>query len=124
VAPGHFAACHLREGEAMNAITIDAARLWQSLMDLARIGATPLGGVRRITLTDLDREGRDRVVEWFRAAGLEVRVDPIGNNLRPPRRARSPRRPSSRAATSTRSPRAVISTALTACWRASKSSAR
>jgi N-carbamoyl-L-amino-acid hydrolase len=60
-------------------LTIDAGRLWQSLMDLARIGATPLGGVRRITLTDLDRQGRDRVVSWFEAAGLAVRVDPIGN---------------------------------------------
>ena len=60
-------------------LRIDAGRLWQSLMDLASIGATPLGGVRRVTLTDADREGRDRVVEWFRAAGLEVRVDPIGN---------------------------------------------
>lgn len=58
---------------------IDAGRLWQSLMDLASIGATPLGGVRRVTLTDADRQGRDRVVEWFGAAGLEVRVDPIGN---------------------------------------------
>jgi beta-ureidopropionase / N-carbamoyl-L-amino-acid hydrolase len=65
--------------EAESDLRIDAARLWRSLMDLARIGETPLGGVRRITLTDLDREGRDRVVEWFRAAGLEVRVDPIGN---------------------------------------------
>jgi len=60
-------------------LQIDAARLWKSLMDLAAIGATPLGGVRRITLTDADRQGRDRVVEWFKAAGLEVRVDPIGN---------------------------------------------
>ena len=73
-------------------LQIDAARLWRSLMDLASIGATPLGGVRRITLTDLDRQGRDRVVEWFRAAGLEVRVDPIGNIFgrragRDPRRA-------------------------------------
>src|SRR5687768_6863925 len=65
--------------ETESALQIDAARLWRSLMDLARIGATPLGGVRRITLTDLDREGRERVVEWFRAAGLEVRVDAIGN---------------------------------------------
>ena len=60
-------------------LQIDAGRLWKSLMDLARIGATPLGGVRRITLTDLDRQGRDCVVGWFEAAGLEVRVDPIGN---------------------------------------------
>src|SRR6185295_3644258 len=73
-------------------LRIDAARLWRSLMDLARIGATPLGGVRRITLTDADKQGRDRVVEWFRAAGLEVRVDAIGNIFgrrpgRDPRRA-------------------------------------
>ena len=60
-------------------LRIDAARLWKSLMELASIGATPLGGVRRITLTDADRQGRDRVVEWFRAAGLAVRVDAIGN---------------------------------------------
>jgi N-carbamoyl-L-amino-acid hydrolase len=65
--------------DAATELRIDAGRLWQSLMDLASIGATPLGGVRRLTLTDLDRQGRDRVVEWFRAAGLEVRVDPIGN---------------------------------------------
>src|SRR5688500_18325265 len=65
--------------DAETDLRIDAARLWRSLMDLASIGATPLGGVRRITLTDLDRQGRDRVVEWFKAAGLEVRVDPIGN---------------------------------------------
>ena len=71
---------------------IDADRLWQSLMDLAQIGATPLGGVRRITLTDLDRQGRDRVVQWFEAAGLEVRVDPIGN-IFGRRAGRDPRRP-------------------------------
>jgi N-carbamoyl-L-amino-acid hydrolase len=58
---------------------IDADRLWRSLMDLAQIGATPLGGVRRITLTDLDRQGRDCVVGWLKGAGLEVRVDAIGN---------------------------------------------
>jgi N-carbamoyl-L-amino-acid hydrolase len=60
-------------------LRIDGERLWRSLMDLAAIGATPLGGVRRIALTDLDRQGRDQVVAWFRAAGLELRVDPIGN---------------------------------------------
>ncbi|MFN6994901.1 MAG: Zn-dependent hydrolase [Aquincola tertiaricarbonis] len=58
---------------------IDGARLWQSLMALAAIGATPKGGVRRIALTDEDRAGRDQVVRWFRDAGLEVRVDEVGN---------------------------------------------
>ncbi|HSD44558.1 MAG TPA: Zn-dependent hydrolase [Burkholderiales bacterium] len=73
-------------------LKIDADRLWQSLMDLAQIGATPLGGVRRITLTDLDRQGRDRVAGWFKAAGLEVRVDPIGN-IFGRRAGRDPKRP-------------------------------
>ena len=48
-------------------------------MALARIGATPKGGVRRLTLTDTDREGRDLFARWAREAGLEVTVDPIGN---------------------------------------------
>lgn len=59
--------------------SIDGARLWASLMDLARIGATPKGGVRRITLTETDREGRDQFVRWAREAALEVRWDAIGN---------------------------------------------
>jgi len=47
----------------MQPLKVDGERLWQSLMDLARIGATPKGGVRRLTLTDLDRQGRDRFVD-------------------------------------------------------------
>ena len=58
---------------------IDATRLWQSLMDLAQIGATPKGGVRRLALTDEDRQGRDLVARWCREAGLEVRIDEVGN---------------------------------------------
>lgn len=58
---------------------IDSQRLWQSLMDLAAIGATELGGVRRLALTDLDRQGRDRVCDWLREAGCSIRVDAIGN---------------------------------------------
>jgi len=60
-------------------LSIDGERLWRSLMDLARIGATPKGGVRRLTLTDVDREGRDLFVRWCRDAGLAVEVDAIGN---------------------------------------------
>ena len=48
-------------------------------MELARIGATPKGGVRRITLTPADREGRELFARWCREAGLEVRIDAIGN---------------------------------------------
>ncbi len=60
-------------------IRIDAERLWKSLMDLARIGATPKGGVRRIALSAADREGRDQFVRWARDAALAVRWDAIGN---------------------------------------------
>jgi len=58
---------------------VNGARLWQSLMDLARIGATPKGGVCRLALTLLDREGRDLFVRWAREAGCSVRIDAIGN---------------------------------------------
>lgn len=60
-------------------LRVDGARLWQSLMDLARIGGTEKGGVCRLALTDLDRQGRDLFVNWAMEAGCEVRVDGIGN---------------------------------------------
>ncbi|WP_292044595.1 Zn-dependent hydrolase [Massilia sp. UBA6681] len=63
----------------MDELRINGERLWQSLMDLAAIGATDKGGVKRLALTDLDRQGRDLVVRWGREAGLEVTVDQIGN---------------------------------------------
>ncbi len=58
---------------------IDGKRLWDSLMDMARFGATPKGGVKRLTLTDIDRQGRDHFRARCEAAGLTVRVDAIGN---------------------------------------------
>ncbi|MDR2307918.1 MAG: Zn-dependent hydrolase [Paucimonas sp.] len=58
---------------------IDSARLWQSLMDLARLGATPKGGVCRLALTDLDRQARDLFVQWCEDAGCDVSIDAVGN---------------------------------------------
>ena len=63
----------------MNDLRINGTRLWNSLMELAQIGATEKGGVKRLALTDLDRQGRDLVVQWARAEGLAVTVDKIGN---------------------------------------------
>jgi N-carbamoyl-L-amino-acid hydrolase len=63
----------------MSGPSIDAQRLWSALMELAEIGATPKGGVRRVTLTPADREGRERFALWCREAGLDLRVDAIGN---------------------------------------------
>ncbi|MBA5607292.1 Zn-dependent hydrolase [Duganella sp. FT3S] len=65
--------------ELRSELRINGERLWTALMELARIGATPKGGVKRLTLTDLDRQGRDLVVGWGKAAGLTVTVDQIGN---------------------------------------------
>ncbi|HYC36460.1 MAG TPA: Zn-dependent hydrolase [Usitatibacter sp.] len=62
-------------------LRIDAQRLWDSLMELAKIGATPKGGVCRLALTDLDRQGRDLVTRWGREAGMTVTIDRIGNGF-------------------------------------------
>ena len=60
-------------------LRIDGTRLWNSLMELARIGGTAKGGVCRLALTDLDKQGRDLVTSWARAEGMSVVVDQIGN---------------------------------------------
>ncbi len=66
---------------ATSQLRIDGDRLWRSLMELAKIGATAKGGVCRLTLTDLDRQGRDLVTRWGREAGLTVTIDKIGNGF-------------------------------------------
>ena len=60
-------------------LRVDGKRLWDSLMEMARIGATEKGGVCRLALTDLDRESRDLFVRWCEEAGCSVTVDGIGN---------------------------------------------
>ena len=62
-------------------LRINGDRLWDSLMELAKIGGTPKGGVCRLTLTDLDKQGRDLVTRWAREAGMTVTIDKIGNGF-------------------------------------------
>ena len=62
-----------------DSLRIDGQRLWDALMRLASIGATPKGGVCRLALSDLDKQGRDLVVGWAREAGMSVTIDKIGN---------------------------------------------
>jgi N-carbamoyl-L-amino-acid hydrolase len=64
---------------AQTNLRIDGKRLWDTLMGFAEIGATQKGGVRRLTLTDVDKRGRDRFRAECEALGLTVRVDAIGN---------------------------------------------
>jgi len=65
----------------ISTLRINGQRLWDSLMELAKIGATPKGGVCRLTLTTLDGQGRDLVTRWGREAGLTVTIDKIGNGF-------------------------------------------
>src|SRR5579863_9263270 len=60
-------------------VRVDGARLWDSLMEMAKIGATPKGGCKRLTLTDLDKQGRELFRKWCEAAGCTVKVDEMGN---------------------------------------------
>jgi beta-ureidopropionase / N-carbamoyl-L-amino-acid hydrolase len=64
---------------ATGSLRVDGGRLWRSLMDLAQIGATPKGGVRRLALTDLDGQGRDLVVGWLKETGSRIEIDGAGN---------------------------------------------
>jgi N-carbamoyl-L-amino-acid hydrolase len=60
-------------------IKVDQQRLWQDLMQMGEIGATPTGGVRRLALTTEDKAGRDLFVAWCEEAGCAVTVDAVGN---------------------------------------------
>ena len=60
-------------------LTIDDERLWNSLMEMAKIGATVKGGCCRLALTDLDKQGRDLFVQWCKDAGCTIKVDQMGN---------------------------------------------
>jgi N-carbamoyl-L-amino-acid hydrolase len=59
--------------------TINAARLWQSLIEIAAIGPTPEGGSNRMALTDGDAAARAMFLEWCRPLGLRFEQDAIGN---------------------------------------------
>jgi N-carbamoyl-L-amino-acid hydrolase len=68
-------------------LTINPQRLWDAIMETAKYGATPKGGIKRLTVSDEDKKVRD----WFKAQcealGCTVSVDSVGNMfaLRPGR---------------------------------------
>jgi beta-ureidopropionase / N-carbamoyl-L-amino-acid hydrolase len=69
-------------------LTINPQRLWDSIMETAKFGGTPKGGIKRLTVSDEDKKVRD----WFKAEceklGMSVEVDEVGNMfaLRPGKR--------------------------------------
>ena len=69
----------MEETSARGNLRINGERLWDSLMEMAKVGATDKGGNCRLALTDLDREGRDLFVRWCEEAGCTIRIDKMGN---------------------------------------------
>ena len=63
----------------MHNLKIDAERLWGTIMETAQIGGTEKGGIRRLTLTDLDRQVRDWFWNACEDAGCSVTIDEMGN---------------------------------------------
>jgi N-carbamoyl-L-amino-acid hydrolase len=64
---------------AISKLRVNGARLRSSLEEMAKIGATPGGGVQRLTLTDEDKRGRDQIVKWLKEIDLSVTIDEMGN---------------------------------------------
>ncbi|MCY1507562.1 N-carbamoyl-L-amino-acid hydrolase [compost metagenome] len=54
-------------------------RLWDSLMQMAKVGPTEKGGNCRLALSEEDRAGRELFALWCRDLGMSIRLDPIGN---------------------------------------------
>ncbi|MFN4172215.1 MAG: Zn-dependent hydrolase [Pseudorhodobacter sp.] len=59
-------------------LRINPERLWDSLMEMAKIGPGIAGGNNRQTLTDADAEGRALFQHWCEAAGMTMGVDEMG----------------------------------------------
>lgn len=59
-------------------LRINGDRLWDSLMEMAKIGPGVAGGNNRQTLTDADAEGRALFRRWCDEAGLSMGVDQMG----------------------------------------------
>ncbi|RWK49583.1 Zn-dependent hydrolase [Mesorhizobium sp.] len=59
-------------------LRINSDRLWDSIMEMAKIGPGVAGGNNRQTLTDADGEGRQLFKRWCEAAGLEMGLDEMG----------------------------------------------
>ena len=60
-------------------LKINSERLWDSLMEMAKIGPGVAGGNNRQTLTDEDSEGRQLFLDWCKVAGCTMGLDQMGN---------------------------------------------
>jgi N-carbamoyl-L-amino-acid hydrolase len=60
-------------------LRVNGKRLRAALEEMAKIGATPGGGVQRLALSDEDKQARDLFIKWLNEIGLEVIIDEMGN---------------------------------------------
>jgi len=60
-------------------LTINPQRLWDAIMETAKYGATPKGGIKRLTVSDEDRRVRDWFKAQCQALGCTVSIDACGN---------------------------------------------
>ena len=63
----------------LNALRVKGKRLQSTLEQMAEIGATPGGGVQRLTLSDEDQKARDLFVKWLKELDLQITIDEMGN---------------------------------------------
>ena len=63
----------------LNALRVNGKRLQSTLEQMAEIGATPGGGVQRLTLSDEDQKARDLFVKWLKELDLQITIDEMGN---------------------------------------------
>lgn len=63
----------------ISAIRINKQRLWDSIMEMATIGATTKGGCNRQAASDLDAQARDLFISWCKALGCSIHIDQFGN---------------------------------------------
>lgn len=63
----------------MSHSSINAGRLLAHIDELGAIGRDDQGRLTRLAASDTEKQGRDRLVAWLEAAGLDVVIDRIGN---------------------------------------------
>jgi len=60
-------------------LQVNRSRLLKTISESSSIGSTKNGGLSRLALTKEDQVMRDKLVEWLKDAGLQVRIDDFGN---------------------------------------------
>ncbi|MFP4268448.1 MAG: Zn-dependent hydrolase [Spirochaetaceae bacterium] len=60
-------------------VKVNGKRLQNTMEEMAKIGATPRGGVHRLALSDEDKQARELFISWLKEMNLEITIDDMGN---------------------------------------------